>query len=145
MVVDGTASDSALIEAQDLWRSYAMGEETVHALRGVDLTIRKGEYVAVMGPSGSGKSTLMNIIGCLDRPTRGTYHFEDHEVGRMTRDQLANLRNRKLGFVFQGFNLLKRHTAVENVELPLLYAGISAYQRRQRGPAASALWPAACC
>jgi putative ABC transport system ATP-binding protein len=130
MAVAGAGvSDSALIEAQDLWRSYVMGEETVHALRGVDLTIRKGEYLAVMGPSGSGKSTLMNIIGCLDTPSRGRYVLRGRLVSEMGEDELAEVRNREIGFVFQTFNLLPRASALHNVELPLIYAGVPKDER----------------
>ncbi len=123
---------SALITLENVHKVYDTGEVQVHALRGVSLTVRAGDFIAIMGASGSGKSTLMNILGCLDHPTKGTYLFEGQDVGRMSREQLANLRNSKLGFVFQGFNLLKRHTAIENVELPLIYSGVSSSQRRQR-------------
>jgi len=123
---------NAIIELEGIRKVYDTGEVKVEALRGVSLTVRRGEFLAVMGASGSGKSTLMNIIGCLDRPTAGTYLFDGDDVSRLNKEKLARIRNRKLGFVFQGFNLLKRHTALENVELPLLYSGISPRQRRER-------------
>ncbi len=115
--------DGPIIHAEDLWRTYQMGAEEIHALRGVSFTIQKGEYVAVMGPSGSGKSTLMNLIGCLDTPTRGRYVLRGKVVSEMNDDELAAVRNREIGFVFQTFNLLPRATALHNVELPLVYAG----------------------
>jgi putative ABC transport system ATP-binding protein len=121
-----------LIEVKHLQKVYRMGEVDVHALRDVSLSICEGESVAVMGPSGSGKSTLMNILGCLDRPTGGTYHLLGDEVSRMDRNALARVRNRTLGFVFQSFNLLSRTSAIENVELPMLYAGVSGRERRKR-------------
>jgi len=121
-----------LIEARDLWRTYAMGAEEIHALRGVSFTIQAGEYLAVMGPSGSGKSTLMNLVGCLDTPTRGTYVLRGKVVSQMNDDELAAVRNREIGFVFQTFNLLPRATALHNVELPLVYAGVTKDERLQR-------------
>src|ERR671937_378773 len=124
--------DGALIRAEDLWRTYQMGAEEIHALRGVSFTIPPGEYVAVMGPSGSGKSTLMNIIGCLDTPTRGTYVLRGKVVSEMNDDELAGIRNHEIGFVFQTFNLLPRATALHNVELPLVYAGIPRDERLER-------------
>src|SRR5512144_1062900 len=119
----------ALMQAEDLWRTYQMGAEEIHALRGVSFTIDKGEYVAVMGPSGSGKSTLMNLIGCLDTPTRGTYVLGGKVVSQMNDDELAAVRNREIGFVFQTFHLLPRATALHNVELPLVYAGVPKEKR----------------
>jgi putative ABC transport system ATP-binding protein len=125
-----------VIQIRELIRTYEMGAETVHALRGVSLEIRRNEYVAIMGPSGSGKSTLMNLIGCLDTPTSGEYWLNGQEVSRMPDDALARVRNREIGFVFQTFNLLPRASALANVELPLVYAGITARLRRQRAEAA---------
>src|SRR6186713_3251749 len=110
-----------VIELDHIHKTYTMGDVEVHALRGVSLTIREGEFVAIMGASGSGKSTTMNIIGCLDRPTRGTYVLDGHDVSQMSKDERADIRCQKLGFVFQGFNLLSRTSALENVELPMLY------------------------
>ena len=122
----------ALIETRDLWKTYVMGEEEIHALRGVSIEIQRGEYVAIMGPSGSGKSTLMNLIGCLDTPSKGSYLLNDKEVAAMNDDELARIRNEEIGFVFQTFNLLPRATALHNVELPLVYAGISGKDRQDR-------------
>jgi putative ABC transport system ATP-binding protein len=130
---------SNIIELENIQKTYDTGEIRVLALRGVSLAIPSGEFVAIVGASGSGKSTLMNIMGCLDRPTAGRYRFDGQDVSQLSRTALAHVRNRKIGFVFQGFNLLKRHTAVENVELPLIYAGLSASERRQRSLAALGL------
>ena len=121
-----------LIEARDLAKTYSMGDQTVYALRGVSLDILKGDFVAIMGASGSGKSTLMNILGCLDLPTSGEYRLAGEEVEAMTQDQLASIRNRRIGFVFQQFNLLARTSALENIELPMLYAGIETGERHIR-------------
>jgi putative ABC transport system ATP-binding protein len=120
----------ALIETNDLWKTYVMGTEEIHALRGVDLTIDRGEYVAIMGPSGSGKSTLMNLIGCLDTPSKGSYLLNAKQVSQMNDDELARIRNEEIGFVFQTFNLLPRATALHNVELPLVYAGVPSAERQ---------------
>jgi putative ABC transport system ATP-binding protein len=121
-----------LIRIEELWKTFPMGSEEVHALRGASLTIDRNEYVAIMGPSGSGKSTLMNLIGCLDTPTRGTYLLAGRNVGELDDDELARIRNQEIGFVFQTFNLLARATALRNVELPLVYAGVPAAVRRER-------------
>lgn len=121
-----------LIRIQDLARRYVMGTETVHALRGVSLVIERGEYLAIMGPSGSGKSTLMNLLGCLDTPSDGSYELNGKDVARMSDNELADIRNREIGFVFQSFNLLARADALHNVELPLIYAGIPPRDRRER-------------
>ena len=126
-----TLSDE-IIRTEGLTKHYVLGAETVRAVRGVDLLIRRGEFVAVMGPSGSGKSTLMNMIGCLDTPTDGKYWLNNQLVSELTDDDLARVRNRQIGFVFQTFNLLPRATAAHNVELPLIYAGVSSKERRRR-------------
>src|ERR1700759_2802261 len=122
----------ALIETVDLWKSYVMGEEEIHALRGVSIQIERGEYVAIMGPSGSGKSTLMNLIGCLDTPTKGSYLLNEKQVSQMNDNELARIRNEEIGFVFQTFNLLPRATALHNVELPLIYSGIAGRERSEQ-------------
>jgi putative ABC transport system ATP-binding protein len=122
----------ALIETHDLWKTYVMGSEEIHALRGVSIQIDRGEYVAIMGPSGSGKSTLMNLIGCLDTPTKGSYLLNGKQVSQMNDDELARIRNEEIGFVFQTFNLLPRATALHNVELPLIYGGVASGDRQKR-------------
>src|SRR5436309_14055452 len=129
--------ESCMIAAEDLWKTYDMGsEQQVHALRGVNLRIRENEYVAIMGPSGSGKSTLMNLIGCLDTPSKGQYWLNRQLVSELDDDELARIRNKEIGFVFQTFNLLARATALHNVELPLIYAGIPSEERAERAKAA---------
>ena len=126
----------ALIETVDLWKTYVMGTEEIHALRGVSIQIDRGEYVAIMGPSGSGKSTLMNLIGCLDTPSKGSYLLNGKQVSQMNDNELARIRNEEIGFVFQTFNLLPRATALHNVELPLVYAGVPSRDRVERAKAA---------
>jgi putative ABC transport system ATP-binding protein len=123
---------SAVIEIQDLVKDYKLGDVPVHVLKGISLEIERGDFVAIMGPSGSGKSTLMNILGCLDKPTSGTYKLDGISIGKMDRDELAEIRNRKIGFVFQQFNLLARTSAAENVELPLMYTDVPAAERKAR-------------
>jgi putative ABC transport system ATP-binding protein len=129
-------SNGSLIRIEHLVKNYPLGEVEVHALRGVTVQVRQGEFVAIMGASGSGKSTFMNILGCLDKPTKGTYILEDIDVSKLSRDELAHIRNSRIGFVFQGFNLLSRTSAIENVELPLLYCSMPNRERRDRAVAA---------
>jgi putative ABC transport system ATP-binding protein len=126
----------SLIDVRDLWKTYVMGSEEIHALRGVSIQIERGEYVAIMGPSGSGKSTLMNLIGCLDTPSKGSYLLNDKQVSQMNDNELAQIRNEEIGFVFQTFNLLPRASALQNVELPLVYGGVAAKDRHARARAA---------
>jgi len=130
--------DGVVILTEDLWKTYEMGTEQLHALRGVSIEIHKGEYVAIMGPSGSGKSTLMNLIGCLDTPTKGNYWLAGRLVSQLDDDELAYIRNREIGFVFQTFNLLARATALHNVELPMIYNGTPAEERVERAKKALA-------
>ena len=132
-------NDEALIRTDDLWKTYEMGSTEVHALQGVTFHINRNEYVAIMGPSGSGKSTLMNLIGCLDTPTRGRYWLNGKLVSEMDDDELAHIRNKEIGFVFQTFNLLPRATALHNVELPLIYSGVNARERGERAKKALGL------
>ncbi|MCZ2392056.1 MAG: ABC transporter ATP-binding protein [Acidobacteria bacterium] len=127
-----------MISMRNIWRTYQMGTEQLHALRDVSFDVKKNEYVAIIGPSGSGKSTLMNLIGCLDSPTSGDYWINGHLVSEMEDDELARIRNREIGFVFQTFNLLPRATALHNVELPLIYAGMRAAERHEKAQAALA-------
>ena len=131
--------ENIVIRTYDLWKTYIMGDQEINAVSGVDIEIKRGEYVAIMGPSGSGKSTLMNLIGCLDTPTKGDYFINGNLVSRMTDDELARIRNKEIGFVFQTFNLLPRATALHNVELPLIYAGMPADERLERAKAVAAL------
>ena len=121
-----------VIRTYNLWKTYVMGDQQIHAVSGVDVEIKRGEYVAIMGPSGSGKSTLMNLIGCLDTPTKGQYYINGNLVSEMSDDELARIRNKEVGFVFQTFNLLARATSLHNVELPLIYAGLPAAERIQK-------------
>src|SRR5467141_2088903 len=124
--------DGIVIRTYDLWKTYVMGDQEINAVSGVDIEIRRGEYVAIMGPSGSGKSTLMNLIGCLDTPSKGQYYLNGKLASDMSDDELARIRNKEIGFVFQTFNLLARATALHNVELPLIYAGVPGEERVQR-------------
>jgi putative ABC transport system ATP-binding protein len=128
--------EGVIIRTWDLMKTYVMGDQTIHAVAGIDIEIKKGEYVAIMGPSGSGKSTLMNLIGCLDSPSSGLYYLNGNLVSDMDDDELARIRNREIGFVFQTFNLLARATALHNVELPLIYAGVSSQKRSEMAKAA---------
>ena len=130
--------ENIIIRTYDLWKTYIMGDQEIHAVSGIDIEIKRGEYVAIMGPSGSGKSTLMNLIGCLDTPTKGEYFINGNLASSMADDDLARIRNKEIGFVFQTFNLLPRATALHNVELPLIYAGVPADERIERAKAALA-------
>src|SRR5215211_37701 len=133
----GPATET-LISMRNIWKTYQMGSEELHALRDVSFDVQKGEYLAIIGPSGSGKSTLMNLIGCLDSPTQGNYWINGHLVSEMTDDELARIRNKEIGFVFQTFNLLPRATALHNVEHPMIYAGMRAGERHEKAQAALA-------
>ena len=133
-----TANPHSLISMRNIWKTYQMGGENLHALRDVSFEVRRGEYLAIIGPSGSGKSTLMNLIGCLDSPSQGTYSINNNLVSDMTDDELARIRNREIGFVFQTFNLLARATALHNVELPLIYSGMGATERKEKAESALA-------
>jgi putative ABC transport system ATP-binding protein len=124
--------EGIVIRTYDLWKTYVMGDQEINAVSGVDIEIKRGEYVAIMGPSGSGKSTLMNLIGCLDTPSKGHYYINGHLVSEMSDDELARIRNKEIGFVFQTFNLLPRATSLHNVELPLIYSGVAADTRAER-------------
>ncbi|HEY6802768.1 MAG TPA: ABC transporter ATP-binding protein [Pyrinomonadaceae bacterium] len=137
-LIDKLPETTPVIQLEHIHKTYTMGDVEVHALRGISLTINEGEFVAIMGTSGSGKSTTMNILGCLDRPTRGSYILDGQDVSQMTKDERADIRSQKLGFVFQGFNLLSRTSAIENVELPMLYAGIETSERQKRATEALA-------
>src|SRR5438552_11614516 len=121
--------EGIVIRTYDLWKTYIMGDQEINAVSGVDIEIKRGEYVAIMGPSGSGKSTLMNLIGCLDTPSKGQYYINGNQVSEMSDDELARIRNREIGFVFQTFNLLPRATSLHNVELPLIYSGVASEKR----------------
>jgi len=133
---EGLKRDGIVIRTYDLWKTYVMGDQEIHAVSGVDIEIHRGEYVAIMGPSGSGKSTLMNLIGCLDTPTKGLYYLNGKLASDMEDDELARIRNKEIGFVFQTFNLLARASALHNVELPLIYAGIPSQTRIEKAKAA---------
>src|SRR5450755_1862887 len=130
--------DGIVIRTYDLWKTYVMGDQEIHAVSGCDVEIKRGEYVAIMGPSGSGKSTLMNLIGCLDTPSRGEYYINGHLVSALSDDELARIRNKEIGFVFQTFNLLPRASSLHNVELPLIYSGTPAAERTERAKKALA-------